>query len=57
MRISDPNQHPVRRVDYFDRRLQLHVAGFITPHYEGLVVATVSSQATRQIADALASRF
>jgi hypothetical protein len=57
VRISDPYEHPVRRVDYFDRRLRLQVAGFITLRYEGLVVATVSSQATREIADTLAARL
>jgi hypothetical protein len=55
VRISDPSEHPVRRVDHVDRRLRLQVAGFITPRYEGLVVASVSSAATRQIADAIAA--
>jgi hypothetical protein len=57
VRISDPYVDPVRRVDYVDSRLRLQVAGFITPRYEGLVVATVSSAATRQIADTIASRL
>jgi hypothetical protein len=35
----------------------LQVAGFITPRYEGLVVTTVSSQATRAIADTIAARL
>jgi hypothetical protein len=57
VRISDPHQSPVRRIDYFDHRLKLQVAGFVTPRYEGLVVSTVSSQAARSIADTLASRL
>lgn len=57
VRLSEPDEHPVHRVDYFDRRLQLHVAGFITPRYEGLVVADASSKATRQMADTLAARL
>jgi hypothetical protein len=55
VRISDPREHPVRRVDYFDSRLRLQVAGFITPRYEGLVVAALSSAATREIADKVAA--
>jgi hypothetical protein len=57
VRISDPYEDPVRRIDYIDRRLRLQVAGFITPRYEGLVVTAVSSQATREIADTLAARL
>jgi hypothetical protein len=57
VRISDRYEHPVRRVDYSDRRLGLQVAGFITPRYEGLVVGALSSAATRAIADTVASRL
>ena len=57
VRISDPNEHPVRRVDYSDRRLGLQVAGFITPRYEGLVVGDLSPAAMREIADTVASRL
>jgi hypothetical protein len=57
VRISDPNEHPVRRVDYSDRRLGLQVAGFITPRYEGLVVGDLPPAAMREIADTVASRL
>lgn len=57
VRISDPYEHPVKHIDYTDERLHLQVASFITPRYEGLVVATVSSVATREIADTLAARL
>jgi hypothetical protein len=57
VRISEPYNHPVRPVDYTDTRLRLQVASFITPRYEGLVVATVSAVATRDIADTLAARL
>jgi hypothetical protein len=57
VRISQPYEDRVRRVDYFDRRLQLQVASFITPRYEGLVVAAAPSAATREIANTLAARL
>ena len=57
VRISDPNEHPVRRVDHIEERLRLQVAGFVTPRFEGLVVATLSSAATREIADKVAARL
>ena len=57
VRMSEPDDQPVRRVDYLDRRLQLQVAGFVTPRYEGLVVAALSPAATRAIADSLAARL
>jgi hypothetical protein len=57
VRISDPAYDPVRPIDYFDDRLGLQVAGFITPGYDGLVVATLSSAATREIADTVAAHL
>jgi hypothetical protein len=57
VRISDPYEHPVRRVDHVDSRLRLQVASFITPRYEGLVVAALSSAATREMADTVAGRL
>ena len=57
VRISDPYEHPVRLVDHTDRRLHLQVASFVTPRYEGLVVAALSAAATREIADAVAGRL
>ncbi|HET7710601.1 MAG TPA: hypothetical protein VFL80_01590 [Thermoanaerobaculia bacterium] len=57
VRISDPGNEPVRRVDYADARLRLQVSGFIAPGYDGLVVAAISSAATRDIADTVAGRL
>jgi hypothetical protein len=57
VRLSGPDDNPVRRTDYVDSRLHLQVAGFVTQRYQGLVVAALSPAATRAIADTVAARL
>lgn len=57
VRLTEPGGKPLPRFDYHDDRFGLQVAGFNTRRYEGLIVSTLASGPTRDLADGLARRL